>query len=163
MHLLNSLGSILARCYFRGARMPHHATNNIRILPGTHLYTWVESSNVDKVSCWRTKSARHWRESNSQPLIQSQGFNPIYQGTSISKGQVSCAFWTGIWDLDLKQILTDWRQFDVTHISHKPQPATTWNSQSQSKQCIQQGKSFQLICWMQFYLKDIDYHCGGSI
>ena len=41
VHLLNSLGSILARCYFRGAHMPHHATNNVRILPGTHLYTWV--------------------------------------------------------------------------------------------------------------------------
>ena len=68
MHLLNSLGSILARCYFRGAHMPHHATNNFRILPGTHLYTWVESSNVDKVSCWRTKSARHWRESNPEPF-----------------------------------------------------------------------------------------------
>ena len=27
----------------------------LHILPGTHLYTWVESSNVDKVSCWRTK------------------------------------------------------------------------------------------------------------
>ena len=26
--------------------MPHHATNNVRILPGTHLYTWVESSNA---------------------------------------------------------------------------------------------------------------------
>ena len=48
--------------------MPIHATNNIRILPGTHLYTWVESSNVDKVSCRRTKSARHWRESNLQPF-----------------------------------------------------------------------------------------------
>ena len=67
MHLLNSLGSILARCYFRGAHMPH-ATNNVRILPGTHLYTWVESSNVDKVSCWRTKSARHWWESNPEPF-----------------------------------------------------------------------------------------------
>ena len=68
VHLLNSLGSTLARCYFRGAHMPHHATNNVRILPGTHLYTWVESSNVDKVSCWRTKSARHWRESNPEPF-----------------------------------------------------------------------------------------------
>ena len=68
VHLLNSLGSILARCYIRGAHMPHHATNNVRILPGTHLYTWVESSNVDKVSCWRTKSARHWRESNPEPF-----------------------------------------------------------------------------------------------
>ena len=68
VHLLNSLGSILARCYFRSAHMPHHATNNVRILPSTHLYTWVESSNVDKVSCWRTKSARHWRESNPEPF-----------------------------------------------------------------------------------------------
>ena len=65
VHLLNSLGSILARCYFRGAHMPHHATNNVRILPGTHLYTWVESG---KVSCWRTKSGRHWRESNPEPF-----------------------------------------------------------------------------------------------
>ena len=68
VHLLNSLGSILARCYFRGAHMPHHATNNVRILPSIHLYTWVESSNVDKVSCWSTKSARHWRESNPEPF-----------------------------------------------------------------------------------------------
>ena len=32
--------------------------SQVHILPGTHLYTWVESrlsSNVDKVSCWRTK------------------------------------------------------------------------------------------------------------
>ena len=62
------IGSILARCYFWGAHKPNHATNNVRILPGTHLYTWVESSNVDKVSCWRTKSARHWRESNPEPF-----------------------------------------------------------------------------------------------
>ena len=45
-----------------------HATCNVRILPGTHLYTLVESSNVDKVSCWRTKSARHWQESNPKPF-----------------------------------------------------------------------------------------------
>ena len=51
VHLLNSLGSILARRHFGGAHMTHQATNNVRILPGTHLYTWVESSNVDKVSC----------------------------------------------------------------------------------------------------------------
>ena len=44
------------------------ATNKIRILPGTHSYTWVESGNVDKVSCWRTKSARHWQELNLQPF-----------------------------------------------------------------------------------------------
>ena len=29
--------------------------NTIRILPGPYLYTWVESSNVDKAPCWRTK------------------------------------------------------------------------------------------------------------
>ena len=29
--------------------------NIFRILPGPHLYLWVESSNVDKESCWRTK------------------------------------------------------------------------------------------------------------
>ena len=48
------------------------------------IYTpgW-RAGNVDKVSCWRTKGARHWRESNLQPsLIQSQGSNPIYHGTS---------------------------------------------------------------------------------
>ena len=68
VYLFNSLGSILARRHFRGAHMPHQATNYVRILLGTHLYTWVESSNVDKVSCWRTKSAWHWRESNPHPF-----------------------------------------------------------------------------------------------
>ena len=42
--------------------------NLIRILPGTHLYTWVESSNVDKVPCWRTKVPRYRRESNPEPF-----------------------------------------------------------------------------------------------
>ena len=32
-----------------------HITNDAGILLGTHLYTWVESSNVDKISCCRTK------------------------------------------------------------------------------------------------------------
>ena len=54
VHLLNSLGSILARCYFRGAHMPHHATNNVRILPGTHLYTWVEM-NICYLICFVMK------------------------------------------------------------------------------------------------------------
>ena len=39
VHILNSLRSILARHHFRGAHLPHQATNNVRILPGTHLYT----------------------------------------------------------------------------------------------------------------------------
>ena len=38
VHLLYSVGSILARCYFRGVHMPHHATNNVRILP-VPIYT----------------------------------------------------------------------------------------------------------------------------
>ena len=58
VHLLNSLGSILARWHFGGAHMPNQVTNNFRILPDrSHLYTWVESTNVDKVSSWRTKGA----------------------------------------------------------------------------------------------------------
>ena len=55
VHRFNTLWSILARRHFRGTHMPHQATNNVHILLGTHLYTWVESSDVDKVSCWRTK------------------------------------------------------------------------------------------------------------
>ena len=89
VHFLNSLGSILARCYFRGAHMPHHATNNIRILLGTHLYTWVESNNVDKVSCWRTKSARHWRESNPEPFDPESRVQSIYHGTSINSVSIT--------------------------------------------------------------------------
>ena len=82
VHLLNSLGSILARRHFRGAHVPHQATNNVRILPGTHLYTWVESSNVDKVSCWRTKVPGIDGNWTSNPLIQSQGYNSMFYGTS---------------------------------------------------------------------------------
>ena len=43
--------AILARRHFKVAHMPHQTTNNVRNLPGTHLCTWVESSNVDKMSC----------------------------------------------------------------------------------------------------------------
>ena len=32
----------------------------LHILPGTHLYTWVESSNVDKVSCCRGQKCQAW-------------------------------------------------------------------------------------------------------
>ena len=31
------------------------------LLPGLHLYTWVESSNVDKLPCWRTKVPFAWK------------------------------------------------------------------------------------------------------
>ena len=62
--------------------MPHHATNNVRILPGTHLYTWVESSNVDKALAEGQKVPGIDGNRTRNPLIQSQGFNPIYHGTS---------------------------------------------------------------------------------
>ena len=51
---------ILARRHLRSVHMPNQATNNFRILLEYWvpiLYTWMESSNVDKVSCCRTKSA----------------------------------------------------------------------------------------------------------
>ena len=32
------------------------------------IYTPGWRAAMDKVSCWRTKSARHWRESNPQPF-----------------------------------------------------------------------------------------------
>ena len=44
----------LPSCLFWSYRQIH-AQRFLYILPGTHLYTWVESSNVDKVSCWMTK------------------------------------------------------------------------------------------------------------
>ena len=86
VHLLNSLRSILPRRQFRGAHMLHQATNNVRILPGTHLYTWVGSSIVDKVSCWRELKVPGIDGNQTRyPLIQSQGFNPVHHGTSKHK------------------------------------------------------------------------------
>ena len=35
--------------------IPNQVTNKVCILSGTHIYIWVEISNVDKVSYWRTK------------------------------------------------------------------------------------------------------------
>ena len=74
--------------------MPHQATNNVRILPGTYLYTWVESNNADKESCWRTKVPGMDRNRTRNPLIQSQGFNPIYHGTSICLYNWNCSCFT---------------------------------------------------------------------
>ena len=82
VHLFNSMGSILARCYFRGAHMPHHATNNVRILPGTtpgwRAAMWIkclaEGQKVPGIDGNRTRN----------PLIQNQGFNPIYHGTPLN-------------------------------------------------------------------------------
>ena len=36
---------------------PYRCTMLIFTRPGTHLYSWVESSNMDKMPCWRTKAA----------------------------------------------------------------------------------------------------------
>ena len=54
VHFLHSLGSIPASRRFTGAHMPTQP--QFRSHPtGSPFNTWVESSNVDKVSCWRTK------------------------------------------------------------------------------------------------------------
>ena len=75
--------SILARCYFRGAHMPHHATNNVRILPGTH-YTpgWRAAMWIKCLAEGQKCQALTGIEPGNLSLIQSQGFNPIYHGTS---------------------------------------------------------------------------------
>ena len=48
------------------------------LLPGPHLYTWVESSNVDKLRCWRTKVPRRWWDSNTGSQRESRVNTPIY-------------------------------------------------------------------------------------
>ena len=54
VHFLYSLGSIPASRRFIGAHVPTQP--QFRSHPtGSPFNTWVESSNVDKVSCWRTK------------------------------------------------------------------------------------------------------------
>ena len=54
VHFLHSLGSIPASRRFIGAHVPTQP--QFRSHPtGSPFNTWVESSNVDKVSCWRTK------------------------------------------------------------------------------------------------------------
>ena len=54
MHFLHSLGSIPSSRHFIGAHVP--TLPQYRSHPtGSPFNTWVESSNVDKVSCWRTK------------------------------------------------------------------------------------------------------------
>ena len=54
------------------------------LLPGPHLYTWVESSNVDKLPCWRTKVPRQWWDSNPGSQRESRVNTSIYHGTSTS-------------------------------------------------------------------------------
>ena len=82
VHLLNSLGSILARYYFRGAHMPYHATNNVRILYRVPIYTpgWRAAMRIKCLDeGYKVPGIDGNRTRN--PLIQSQGFNPIYHGT----------------------------------------------------------------------------------
>ena len=67
-----------------------HTQHILHILLGTHLYTWVESSNVDKVSYWRSKVPGIDGNRTRIPLIQSQGFTPIYHSTT---GSVSSHSW----------------------------------------------------------------------
>ena len=57
VHFLHSLGSIPASRHFQARTMPTQP--QYRSHPtGSPFNTWVESSNVDKVSCWRTKVYR---------------------------------------------------------------------------------------------------------
>ena len=83
VHNFHSQGSIPCRAAYRGVTGKYILHNIIlHILHGTHLYTWVESSNVDKVSCWRTKVPGTDGNRTRNPLIQSQGFTPIYHSIS---------------------------------------------------------------------------------
>ena len=54
VHFLHSLGSIPASRHFTGAHNANSTTISFAST-GSPFNTWVESSNVDKVSCWRTK------------------------------------------------------------------------------------------------------------
>ena len=55
VHNFHSQGTIPCRATYGGVTGKYIHNIILHILPGTHLYTWVESSNVDKLSCWRTK------------------------------------------------------------------------------------------------------------
>ena len=66
VHLLNALGSILARYHFSWAHTCH-IKQQIKFA-SYRVHTWMEIINVDKVSCWRTKSDRHLQKSNPQPF-----------------------------------------------------------------------------------------------
>ena len=46
------------------------------------LCTWVESSNVDKLPCWRTKVPRRWWDSKPGSQRESRVNTPIYHDTS---------------------------------------------------------------------------------
>ena len=82
VHNFHSLRNIPASRHVTGAIMPIHATNNVRILPGTHTPGWraamwikclAEGEKVPGIDGNRTRN----------PLIQSQGFTLIYHNHNI--------------------------------------------------------------------------------
>ena len=84
VHLLNSLGSILARRHCRGAHMPCQVTNNIRILPVT-IYTpgWRAAMWIKCLAEGQKCGALiDWNQTYNPLIIQSHRFNPIYHCTS---------------------------------------------------------------------------------
>ena len=64
---------------------PCQVNNIFCILPGSNVYNWVKSSNVNNVSWWREKSTGWWWELNPGPQSESQALTPIYHSTSIIK------------------------------------------------------------------------------
>ena len=83
LHNFHSQGSIPCQAAYHGVTGKYiHNISFTSYRVRTHLYTWLESSNVDKVSCWRTKVPGIDGNRTRNPLIQSQGFTPIYHGTS---------------------------------------------------------------------------------
>ena len=68
VHLLNSLLSILDRRHFRGAHI-YHIKQQITFASRVTIYTpGLRAAMGIKCLVGRTKSARHWRELNPQPL-----------------------------------------------------------------------------------------------
>ena len=51
VHHFHSLGSIPCLAAYQTDGAGKYIHINVRILPGTHLYSWVESSDVDELSC----------------------------------------------------------------------------------------------------------------
>ena len=82
VHNFHSQGSIPCRAAYHGITGKCILNISFASYWVPILYTWVESSNVDKVSCWGTKVPGIDRNRTRNPLIQSQGFNPIW-GTVI--------------------------------------------------------------------------------
>ena len=124
VHFLHSLGSIPASRHILQARtMPTQLQYN----------TWVESSNVDKVSCWRTKvpGDSAW-DSNPGSQRESRAVTPLYHGTSSSFiYQNNASMWTYtafIWKFD-RHVL-NWKKTVcapcIQFIFHRCHGCVTW-------------------------------------